>query len=153
MNYFPVLRNLIRSKKAPILWNHQFVDIARLISTSPKGSDISTVSVESEAKHVVKKKRVRQWKSYGFDFVDEVRDIFLMHVTSFTMITLFGCTTIFIFMYYPDLYDQDWYAREAYLQVRRREVLGLPMVDKNYVDPATVRLPPEEELDNDDIII
>lgn len=152
MSYLPVLRNLIRSKKAPIFWNHPFVNIVRPISTSPKGSDISTVSVESEAKNVVKK-RIRPWRSYGFDLVDEVQDIFLMHVTSFLMITLFGCTTIFLFMYYPDLYDQDWYAREAYLQVRRREVLGLPMIDKNYVDPATVRLPPEEELDNDDIII
>lgn len=41
---------------------------------------------------------------------------------------------------------EDWSIREAYLQLDYREKNGLPLVDKNYVDPEIVELPTEEEL-------
>lgn len=43
--------------------------------------------------------------------------------------------------------------REAYLQLHRREKLGLPLVDKNLIDPAKIELPSDEELGDTEIII
>ena len=47
----------------------------------------------------------------------------------------------------------DWVAREARLELHRREKLGLPLVDKNYIDPAKIELPSDEELGDTEIII
>ncbi len=60
---------------------------------------------------------------------------------------------VFILAYYPDLEDCDWAQREAHIELRRREVLGLPIIDKNYADPANIKLPPDEEIGEDEIII
>lgn len=49
--------------------------------------------------------------------------------------------------------EKDWTQREAYLQLHRREKLGLPLVDKNYIDPAKIELPSDEELGDTDIVI
>ncbi|GFY01953.1 hypothetical protein TNCV_5098141 [Trichonephila clavipes] len=48
---------------------------------------------------------------------------------------------------------KDWISREAYLEMHRREKLGLPVVDKNYIDPEKIELPSDEELGDTDIII
>ena len=40
----------------------------------------------------------------------------------------------------------DWSIREAYLELERREQLGLPLIDPNLVDPAKLDLPTDEEL-------
>lgn len=40
----------------------------------------------------------------------------------------------------------DWAQREAFLEIDRREKLGLPYIDPNLVDPAKITLPSEEEL-------
>lgn len=148
------LRKLIPSKSLPVLIKHtKFLDLVRPISTSSKGSDVSSISVETDAKKVTVKKKVRPWRTYGYDHVDQVMDVFYMHTTTFFMYTLLLCGSTFIFLYYPDAADMDWAEREALLEIRRREVLGLPLIDKNFIDPATVRLPPDEELGDDDIII
>lgn len=47
----------------------------------------------------------------------------------------------------------DWSVREAFLQVHRREKLGLPVIDKNLVDPSLIELPSDEELGDTEIII
>lgn len=40
----------------------------------------------------------------------------------------------------------DWAQREAFIEVNRREQLGLPFIDPNLVDPEKITLPSEEEL-------
>jgi hypothetical protein len=49
----------------------------------------------------------------------------------------------------------DWHRREAFLELARREQLGLPLVDRNLVDPDKVmkQLLSDEELGDTDIII
>jgi len=44
-----------------------------------------------------------------------------------------------------------WVIREAYLEVHKREAAGLPLVDKNLVDPIKIRLPSEEEIGDTDV--
>ncbi|NXF77941.1 NDUBB dehydrogenase, partial [Sclerurus mexicanus] len=38
----------------------------------------------------------------------------------------------------------QWARREAEIQVRERERLGLPLLTSNYYDPARLSLPPPE---------
>ncbi|NXM09214.1 NDUBB dehydrogenase, partial [Tyrannus savana] len=38
----------------------------------------------------------------------------------------------------------QWARREAEIQVRERERLGLPLLTSNYYDPARLSLPPQE---------
>lgn len=59
----------------------------------------------------------------------------------------------FYFAYYPDMSLRDWAQREAFLELKRRESAGKPLVDPNYVDPANIVLPSDEELGNTPIII
>jgi NADH dehydrogenase (ubiquinone) 1 beta subcomplex subunit 11 len=59
----------------------------------------------------------------------------------------------FVFTYYPDVMLRDWSQREAYLELRRREALGLPRIDRNLIDPSKIVLPSDEELGDTDIII
>ena len=48
---------------------------------------------------------------------------------------------------------RDWAHREAYLQLAAREKAGMPLIDKNHVDPEKITLPSDEELDDFEIII
>lgn len=52
-------------------------------------------------------------------------------------------TNLFPFVSYS---KAEWALREAFLELDRRERLGLPLIDPNYVDPAKIELPSEEEL-------
>ena len=47
----------------------------------------------------------------------------------------------------------DWAQREAFLELRRREALGLPPIDANLVEEDKIELPSDEELDTRNIII
>ena len=49
--------------------------------------------------------------------------------------------------------DRAWEKREALLEIARREKLGLPLIDPNFVDPSKIHLPTDEELGDFDIII
>lgn len=68
-------------------------------------------------------------------------------------ITVCICGTGFVIMYLPDFRYKDWAVREAYLELHRREKLGLPLIDKNLIDPSKIELPPEEDLVDTEIII
>lgn len=48
---------------------------------------------------------------------------------------------------------RDWAQREGFLELRRREAAGLDPISKDYVDPASMDLPSDEDLGNTDIII
>ncbi|WP_278924702.1 hypothetical protein, partial [Pseudophaeobacter profundi] len=76
-----------------------------------------------------------------------------MHATFFFYITMTCVGTGFYVYYAPDTNLKDWAQREGFLELRRREQLGLPLVDPNYVDPSTVYLPSDEELGDTEIII
>lgn len=49
--------------------------------------------------------------------------------------------------------DVAWAQREAYLELDRRQRLGLPLVDPNYVPPEKMQLLSDEELKDFEIII
>ncbi|KAG8195009.1 hypothetical protein JTE90_008181 [Oedothorax gibbosus] len=95
----------------------------------------------------------KSWMSYGYDEENYEYDRFLSKVMNFTILTCLLCGGTFIFMYAPDVRNTDWAHREAFLEMYRREQLGLPLVDKNYVDPSKIELPSDEELGDTEIII
>lgn len=58
-----------------------------------------------------------------------------------------------MFYYKRDFQLKDWAKRESMLVLREREAAGILPVDRNYIDPAKIELPTDEELDGADIII
>lgn len=126
------------------LWNH-LNSMGRNISTSNKNSDSAAASAcESKDKN---------WVSYGFDFKDQQEDTNVHHASFFFSVTLCIVFGGFAWAYAPDVHLRDWAQREAFLELRRREKCGLPLIDPNYVSPKTVRLPSESQLEDVEIII
>lgn len=76
-----------------------------------------------------------------------------MHATGFFSITLCIVGGIFMFAYMPDYNYKNWAEREAFLELRRREDQGLPLIDPNYIQPSLIQLPSEEELGDTEIVI
>lgn len=89
--------------------------------------------------------KLGHWVSYGLDWANPKADKWFFHEMSFLMITgtILG---LWFWAYAPDARNHDWARREAYLRTHQRELLGLPLVDKDVVDPERVVLPTEEEL-------
>ncbi|XP_015910690.2 NADH dehydrogenase [ubiquinone] 1 beta subcomplex subunit 11, mitochondrial [Parasteatoda tepidariorum] len=98
-------------------------------------------------------KNPKSWVSYGYDEINYENDRHLHKLTNFGMLTILVCGATFILAYAPDSKDADWYAREAYLELHRREKLGLPLIDKNLVDTEKIELPSDDELGDTEIII
>uniref|UniRef100_A0A8D8PLG8 NADH dehydrogenase [ubiquinone] 1 beta subcomplex subunit 11, mitochondrial n=1 Tax=Cacopsylla melanoneura TaxID=428564 RepID=A0A8D8PLG8_9HEMI len=142
------------SKTSYCLQTRAIPSISRWISTSNKKSDVSaTASADTSIEACEVKHEKRHWQSYGFDSKDELNDLNVMHSHGFFFISIGLCVSIFILAYRPDIHLHDWAEREAFLELRRREKLGLPLIDPNYVDPATIVLPTDEELGDTPIII
>ncbi|GAB6020223.1 hypothetical protein CHUAL_002944 [Chamberlinius hualienensis] len=129
----------------------------RLISTSSKNKETTEI-----AKSVLKKKPKviadahefkDDWITYGFSYVNEKFDRWAMHAVAFSSFTILIVGGGFILAYQPDLRGRDWIRREAYIELHRREKLGLPLVDPELVDPSRIELPSDEELGDTDIII
>ncbi|XP_058799216.1 NADH dehydrogenase [ubiquinone] 1 beta subcomplex subunit 11, mitochondrial [Phymastichus coffea] len=97
----------------------------------------------------------KNWISYGFSDVSQDLDRHLMHLSFFVGISILFTLGGYVIIYMPDFKMKDWYQREGYIELRRRERLGLPKIDINLVDPAKVKLPSDEELraQNIEIII
>lgn len=76
-----------------------------------------------------------------------------MHSTGFFSITLCLVGGAFMFAYMPDYNYKNWAEREAFLELRRREENGLPLIDPNYINPDLINLPSEEELGDIEIVI
>jgi NADH dehydrogenase (ubiquinone) 1 beta subcomplex subunit 11 len=76
-----------------------------------------------------------------------------MHATGFFSITLCIVGGIFMFAYMPDYNNKNWAERQAFLELRRREDQGLPLIDPNYIQPELMNLPSEEDLDDLEIVI
>jgi len=49
--------------------------------------------------------------------------------------------------------DRAWEKREAFMELQRREKLGLPLIDANFIDPSKIHLPSDEELGDFEIIV
>ncbi|KAJ8879681.1 hypothetical protein PR048_020289 [Dryococelus australis] len=123
----------------------------RFISTSGKNNETAPVTAAEKVQTSVVEEK--NWMSYGFDFKDRATDRNVMHSTFFTSVTLCLVFGTFIFMYAPDPALHNWAQREAFLELRRREQLGLPLIDRNLVDPAKIELPSEEVLVETEIVI
>ncbi|KAI5697054.1 hypothetical protein M8J75_004354 [Diaphorina citri] len=127
---------------------------SRLISTSNKKSDVSATSATGSATEACEiKQEKRHWQSYGFSEESELEDLNEMHHHGFLLISLGLCLSIFILAYRPEVNLEDWSHREAFLELRRRERDGLPLISPHYADPATIVLPTDEELGDTEIII
>lgn len=55
--------------------------------------------------------------------------------------------------YKRDTMRKNWARREAHLVIQEREAAGVPYIDRNFVDPAKLDLPTDEELDGAEVII
>jgi len=85
------------------------------------------------------------WVSFGYDYHDREADVATHRTLAF--VTVFQLIAItFYANYVPDFNRRDWCQREAYLEIARREALGLPLVDPDYIPPEKMLLPSDEEL-------
>ncbi|GAB0096957.1 NADH dehydrogenase [Sergentomyia squamirostris] len=126
----------------------------RALSTSDKKQEtgpispttpIDTSKLDAELK--------KNWVSYGFESKDEYQDRSHTRAHFFFTITLCIVWGGFFWAYTPDYKLRDWAQREAFLEIRRRESIGVDHVDKNYTDPTTIVLPTDEELGDTEVII
>lgn len=143
---FRLQRSLIKRLIQPTISN------TRTISTSKKNSDTVTATTEAECQPQTQTKS-KNWVSFGFYEKDEQLDREATHATFFFAVTLCIVFGGFIYAYMPDYQLRDWSQREAYLEIRRREQAGLPLVDPNLIDPSKFTLPSDEELGDMEIII
>lgn len=127
------------------------VTARRWLSKSESKQDVSTAKPHSPSSDssVVPK----NWVSYGFSPKNYYEDRVLTHFFMFMGISWALVGSCWILYYYPDLNRHEWYQREAFLELRRREAAGLPLVDPDYVPPSQVRMPSDEELGSYEIII
>jgi len=86
------------------------------------------------------------WLSFGHDYHDRIADVayhrFLVFITVLQIIFV-----TFVVYYTPDMRHRNWYQREAFLEMARREALGLPLIDPDYIPPEKMLLPTDEELE------
>ncbi|XP_064087170.1 NADH dehydrogenase [ubiquinone] 1 beta subcomplex subunit 11, mitochondrial-like isoform X2 [Macrobrachium nipponense] len=126
------------------------------ISTSKRNKDTITVTdaIPAESKSATEEVAVnKNWVSWGFSIRSETEDNTRMHLIFLFSVTLCLVTGGFIFAYMPDYKLRDWAQREAYLELRRREAEGLPLIDANLISADKVELPSDEDLGSTEIII
>ncbi|CAH1100229.1 unnamed protein product [Psylliodes chrysocephalus] len=119
----------------------------RLVSTSSRNND--TVSANVCAKTKVDK----NWVSYGYEYNSKEADRTAMHSIMFASVTLCLVVGGFFFAYMPDYSLRDWAQREAFLELRRREQKGLPLIDPNFINPSQMHLPSDSEIGDMEIIV
>ncbi|XP_030369855.1 NADH dehydrogenase [ubiquinone] 1 beta subcomplex subunit 11, mitochondrial [Scaptodrosophila lebanonensis] len=124
----------------------------RTIKTSPK-KDETVAAPASVTAEDFANPSPKNWVSYGFDYKSEKEDRNAAKSTFFVSVTLCLVWGTFFWAYLPDTQIRDWAQREGYLELRRREQAGVDLVSPNYVDPASIVLPSDEDLANTEIII
>lgn len=142
------------AKKILSLRSRQCYNGLRLISSEKKkdGAAITT-SLSKEPIPDFTKPETQNWVSYGFKRDNETDDLNMMHNVFFMSVTLCLVVGGLFYGYFPDFKSRDWSNREAFLELRRREMNGLPLVDRDYVDVRKIKLPSDEELGDREIII
>ncbi|CAL4143526.1 unnamed protein product, partial [Meganyctiphanes norvegica] len=126
------------------------------VSTSKKNKDAVTLDetvVEKAKLEDVIPAVSKNWVSWGFSYASEEEDNTMMHMTFFASVTLCLVVTGFVWTYLPDYKMGDWAQREAFLELRRREAEGLPLIDPNIVPVDAFELPEDDELGETEIII
>lgn len=139
-----LLRQMLFRRVLPNLTRRRF------ISTS-KATKTDAVAVKPRTDVI--RQTDKNWVSYGFDEKSKSLDRAVMHLLLFGSVSVMLVFGIFYFAYLPDYSLQDWSQREAYLELRRREAAGLPLIDPNLIDPSKITLPSDEELGDTEIII
>ncbi|XP_063792075.1 NADH dehydrogenase [ubiquinone] 1 beta subcomplex subunit 11, mitochondrial [Pseudophryne corroboree] len=82
------------------------------------------------------------WHGFSEDPEADVQNMRTVMFCGFSLCLVLGS----VFVYYlPPRKMKHWARREAELQIKKREALGLPLIDMNYCDPASLVLPPLEE--------
>lgn len=89
--------------------------------------------------------RLGHWRPLGVDFTSQVADKYKYH-EAMAAFFLGGILTFYLWSYGPDYKLLEWSRREAFLRTHKREALGLPLIDRDLVDPDRIILPTEEEL-------
>ncbi|XP_055379378.1 uncharacterized protein LOC129610733 [Condylostylus longicornis] len=138
------------------LLSYALRNTSRSISNSPKNRVTAATISDTIGKHAKTETNVssgKPWMSYGFNHKDKTTDRDALYSTFFFSITLCIVWGTFIWSYLPDTQLRDWAQREGFLELRRREQAGLDLISPNYVDPATIELPTDDELANTEIII
>lgn len=88
----------------------------------------------------------KDWISHGYSMIDEDEDRIDYHIWMFLVFTLFFGGIGWIIAYKPTAQGVDWISREAALELRRRERLGLPLINPDLIPRERIVLPTEEEL-------
>uniref|UniRef100_A0A336L4P8 NADH dehydrogenase [ubiquinone] 1 beta subcomplex subunit 11, mitochondrial n=1 Tax=Culicoides sonorensis TaxID=179676 RepID=A0A336L4P8_CULSO len=151
------MANALRVTRNLSCWRSALISVSkntRFISTTPKKQD--TIVADNAPKTVEDFRDVskqKNWVSFGFDTKDKEYDRNAMHATAFFTITVCLIFGGFIWAYAPDPLMRDWAQREAFLELRRREAAGLDPISRDFIDPAKIELPSDEELGDMEIII
>merc|ERR1712012_156668 len=141
----------------PVLNQMKFISTSK--SDKNVGASIETIEKSEEFERLKKRfentdeNDEENYTSYGYDPTDRDEDWFHHHFVSFMVFTFGFFGLGFCLVYRPDPAFGDWCYREAFLQMERNERQGKPLIDCNYVDPATIELPSDEELGDTEIII
>jgi NADH dehydrogenase (ubiquinone) 1 beta subcomplex subunit 11 len=76
-----------------------------------------------------------------------------MHIC-IAVLTMVTILPIVYFNYRRDSFmKKHWCRREAMLCLIEREKAGVPYIDRNYVNPAKLELPTDEELNGAEVMI
>lgn len=126
---------------------------SRTINMSSKPKQASNGTPTTCSKNNTSVDQSKNWISWGFDEDCKFLDRITSHATFFITISVCIVGGGFVIAYSPDPGMNEWSQREAYLQLRYKEENGLPPIDINYVDPAKITLPTDEELGDTEIII
>lgn len=94
--------------------------------------------------------RLGHWKSLGFDYTNPTIDKYMAHEAVFIFMAGFLICT-WLYAYGPDMKYKEWAKREAFLRTHKREALGLPLIDRDVIDPERMVLPTEEEIGDYDV--
>lgn len=89
--------------------------------------------------------RLGHWQSFGWDYTNPVADRYYHH-EAFVFGLVGFIWTMWLWSYGPDYKLREWARREAYLRTYKREALGLPLIDRDLIDPERIVLPTEEEI-------
>lgn len=141
---------LMKLRHMPVMqrcaWNH-INKISREISTSKNSDSAAANACEPSTTEN------NNWVSYGFHYKSQEEDTNAHHSSFFFSVTLCLVFGGFAWAYAPDVHMRDWAQREAFLELRRRERANLPLIDPNFVERKSVKLPSESELCDVEIII
>jgi len=119
----------------------------------PKGPQPKSRTQDEVSKWVKEQESKNWWGGYGMNPWDKKLDARDTH-KYVALCTLAIVVPFFVFAYKPNSQGlRHWYRREAMLLIIEREKAGIPYVDRNYVDPAKLDLPTDEELNGAEVII